>query len=363
MRRGGSQGPRWRRLILPTAAIILVLVVAIGRTELRVSGPVSVLPEKNADIRSEVEGIVETVFVDEGDRVQVGDLLARLSGHALVNDLEATMASIRETSATLEKLEAGPTPAEIAVQRAAVEKAKDQANYASMRLSKLKQAFVVEAVSAREFEDAQQLASTAEHDLDEAQRQLDVLTVGTRREDIDEARAKIEGLRAHGRFLQDQVGRLEVRSPVAGVVATPSRQLKAMEGQLVPSGGLIAKVYEFETVAALITISEKEIGDVRPGLPVELRSRAYPDLTFHGRVTSVAVAADASLASEGTPPPTPSSSPGRTFMVTCRLDNRSLQLKPGMTGQAKVLCGSCRNWNLARRQLARFFKVEVWSWW
>jgi hypothetical protein len=37
--------------------------------ELRVSGPVNALPIRNADVRTEIDGIIEAVHVDEGQEV------------------------------------------------------------------------------------------------------------------------------------------------------------------------------------------------------------------------------------------------------------------------------------------------------
>jgi len=54
---------------------------------------------------------------------------------------------------------------------------------------------------------------------------------------------------------------------------------------------------------------------------------------------------------------------GKTILVTTRIENRSLLLKPGMTGNAKILCGRRRIIDLLERRLARTFKVEFWSWW
>jgi hypothetical protein len=52
-----------------------------------------------------------------------------------------------------------------------------------------------------------------------------------------------------------------------------------------------------------------------------------------------------------------------TILVTTEIDNSSLLLKPGMTGQAKIYCGERRIIELIWRRLARMFKVEFWSWW
>jgi hypothetical protein len=175
-------------------------------------------------------------------------------------------------------------------------------------------------------------------------------------------------LETQQRFLDGEVRELTVVSPVTGIVATPSRQLREMERQLVGRGALIAKVYDFTAVMAQIVVSEKEIGDVRVGQPVVLRVRAYPNTPFHGTVTAIATAA------EGTPTATAQTPlggtaagggaiPGKTFIVTTRIDNRTLLLKPGMTGYAKVLGGERRIVSLITRRLARTFKVEFWSWW
>ena len=52
-----------------------------------------------------------------------------------------------------------------------------------------------------------------------------------------------------------------------------------------------------------------------------------------------------------------------TVLVTTQIDNRSLLLKPEMTGNAKILCGRHRIIDLVLRRLARTFEVEFWSWW
>jgi hypothetical protein len=55
--------------------------------------------------------------------------------------------------------------------------------------------------------------------------------------------------------------------------------------------------------------------------------------------------------------------PERTVLVTTRLDNAAGLLKPDMTGTAKIYCGSQRVIDLVTRRLARFIRVEFWSWW
>ena len=174
-------------------------------------------------------------------------------------------------------------------------------------------------------------------------------------------------MEAQQHFLESQLGLLDVVSPAAGVVATPARELNEMLGQFVPKGALIAKVYAVKTVTAQIVITEKDIGDVQVGQQVVLKSRAYPDMVFHGTVTTIATAADglsSGAADAATGKTASTTGTGvRTFVVTTQIDNRSGLLKPGMTGLAKVVGGERRVIDLVKRRLAHTFKVEFWSWW
>jgi len=349
------------------AAVALVLVF-LGRLELRIGGPFVVLPQENADVRAEVEGRVQEIAVEEGQQVQAGDVIARLSNHALVAELGKTESATQESRANLRKLEAGPTAEEIAVLKAAVSRAEDGLGYAQSNVTRLRSLYEKEAVTSQEYEAAQQLAGTAENDLADARGRLDLLVRRSRPEDIDASRARLESLEKQRRFLDGEVRELTVVSPVSGIVATPAPQLKEMHGQLVARGALIAKVYDFSTVLARIVVSEKEIGDVRVGQPVALRVRAYPNATFHGTVTAIATAADGTpiVAAQTAPGSTPAvggAVSNKTFTITTRIDNRDLLLKAGMTGYAKILGGQRRIVALVARRLARSLRVEVWSWW
>jgi hypothetical protein len=92
-----------------------------------------------------------------------------------------------------------------------------------------------------------------------------------------------------------------------------------------------------------------------------------PGSVFRGTVTAIATAADGTPVAGAQAPvaPTPGSAalPGRAFIVTTRIDNRDLLLKPGMTGWAKIYCGPRRIVEVVTRRAARTVRVEVWSWW
>jgi len=169
--------------------------------------------------------------------------------------------------------------------------------------------------------------------------------------------------------LQGQIARAEIRSPVDGVVATPELELREMAGQVVQKGALIAKVFELRKLTVEIAVPESEIADVKVGQQVLLKVRAYPNQTFNGAVISVATSAlsETPAAEAGSLLPVAHPSSGstgsvKTILVTTEIDNRSLLLKPGMSGHAKILCGERRVIDIITRRLSRTIKVEFWSW-
>jgi putative peptide zinc metalloprotease protein len=362
-----QEWPR-RRLAWAGALLLAFLYLVGGRMELRIGGPFSLLPERNVGIRAAIEGIVEEVTVDEGTRVRPGDRIARLSGREIAVELRKTDAQLEEAQALLRKLRAGPTGAELDVARAGVTRAEDRRRFAQGAAARLDTLVQLNGATRQEFEASQSLATTAESDLAEARARLSLLVRGSRPEDIAGVVAQVSRLSAQRNYLAAQLDFVDLVSDVDGVVATPSRQLREMEGQLVAKGALVATVFSLKSVVAQIVIPEQEIGDVRVGQPVTLRARAFPDRVFRGTVTAIATAAEGSAAPASTVSSASDPSGGRTlpdraFIVSTRIDNSSLLLKPGMTGYVKVHAGQRRILALIARRVARVFKVEVWSWW
>ncbi|PYJ98126.1 MAG: hypothetical protein DME23_13020 [Verrucomicrobia bacterium] len=345
--------------------------------ELRIKGPFDVLPVHNADVRAGVEGLIEEICVDEGQTVHQGDLIARLFDRDARAELQKTEAAIEEAQAKLRLLVAGPRPEEIEQARIEVAKDTEAIAFATSRQNRDKTLYEEKLVSKQELEDSEANLAQRKSELATAKSKLEVLLAGSRREDIEAMKAAITSLETQRNYLQEQLRLMRVVSSASGIVATPSRQLMEMKHQLVKKGDLIAKVYELKTITAEMVISERDIADVKVGQKVVLKARAYPEMTFYGKVTSIATAAQVSASSsssasasaiaqaQGNAPTTLTRSAvaPKSVTITTEIDNNSLFLKPEMTGQAKIFCGERRLLDLVTRRIARTVKVEFWSWW
>jgi len=191
------------KLLLIGAVAIPILVIC--RWELRVRGQFTVLPIHNADVRAEVEAIVATICVDEGDLVHQGDVVAQLSDRDVRADLQKTEAVKEEASARLRRLEAGPRSEEIVLGKATVATAEERVKFARGRLKRDKLLLEANLLSRKDFEESEALSQDRQNELTEASRKLEVLLAGCSPEEIQAVKAEIARLEGERVFLLDQL--------------------------------------------------------------------------------------------------------------------------------------------------------------
>jgi multidrug resistance efflux pump len=338
---------RLRAVALVAGAILALYVVPL---ELRVGGELDIAPARNTDVRAQVEGIIDAVYEDEGNRVAAGDTLARLSDRDFRVRLRMAETELGEKRAKLHLLEAGPRAEEVEVARLAVAKAEERLRYARAEVARNRTLAESEAASRRELEQSEETVSVLATELEEDRARLRMLALGSRPEEIAAMREEIAHSEAERQHLEGEVARTWVVAPHAGVVTTP--KLRERIGENVKPGDLIAEVYALETVTAEIAVPEQDIGEVRVGRPGSVRLRAYPERAFEGRVVAVAASAVEAPGQRA-----------RVVKATMELPNSDGLIKPSMTGYARISCGKRRALDVLTRGVRRFFRLEMWSWW
>ena len=180
-----------------------------------------------------------------------------------------------------------------------------------------------------------------EKDLADEQATLTLLEAGTRPDEIEAARACLLRLHEEAQYLEGLAVKQVVSSSISGVVVTS--HLKDKIGQYLKEGDLICVIEEPAVLEAEIAVAEQEVMYVQPGQRVELKVRALPFETLQGRVDRLAPRAglgDTSQPSVDRPPA--KVPPGETqgfVTVYCRLEYPTPELRPGMTGHARIYRG------------------------
>ena len=118
-------------------------------------------------------------------------------------------------------------------------------------------------------------------------------------------------------------------------------------GQYLREGDLIGVVEEPATLEVEITLAEQDVTRVQAGQRVELKARALPFETFTAQVDRIAAAAGRGDVQS-------------TVTLYCRLGNEGPDLRPGMTGQARVFTGRRSVGEVLLDRGLRLLRTEFW---
>src|SRR5882724_3696156 len=183
---------------------VLVATLFTFRMEMKVSGPFTVMPLHNADVRAQVEGIIDHIYVDEGDFVEKGAVIARLSDRDYAAELRKTSAEIEAKQAQLKLLKLGARKEEIELARTQVAKAEELARFADGYQVRDKLQYEQRLISIEELEKSQEMAVIRQKELQEARQKLKLLQLGNRPEEIEAIEAEGRRLESHQNYLTDQ---------------------------------------------------------------------------------------------------------------------------------------------------------------
>ena len=148
----------------------------------------------NIDVRQvnlafKVDGRIATLLVDEGDTVKAGQTVATLDGQYFEDDLRAVKARRDSTKATLDKLEHGSRPQEIASAEAQVAELQAASERAYQDFKRFEDLVTKGGVSKKDVDGYKSMMHEADARLAAAKQSLEMVTIGPREEEIAVARA------------------------------------------------------------------------------------------------------------------------------------------------------------------------------
>lgn len=298
-----------RQTTTPKADPLAGLTVPVTSADLTVKIDASgtIRPIQTVNLSPKSSGRLLELYVEQGDRVQKGQVIARMDDAELRVQLARTQAGVARAQARLAQLQTGNRPEEIAEAEARVNRSRADLVSAQARLDLAKErlernrSLADQGVIERDRLDGLvQEARSAQADLDrtkaaltESQKGRDRIRNGSRVEDIAAARADVAEARAQVALIQTQLNDTIVRAPFAGFISqkyaepgsfvTPTTSASSGSGATSTSIAALASGLE-----VLARVPEVDIGQIKLGQPVEVTADAYPDRVFQGRVKLVA---------------------------------------------------------------------------
>jgi HlyD family secretion protein len=253
------------------------------------------------------EGQIIRLFVNEGDDVEQGDLIAQMSDQKLQAQLNQAESALAKARAELAQRKAGSLPEEIAEAQARVDAAQASVmeaqatlNQAEVELERHHQLIAEGAISQRQVDEAiakaqeaQASFHAAQSRLREQQESLNQVRNGTRVEEIVQAEASVAETEAQLQYQRLQLAETQVYAPFSGTIA----RLFVQEGDFVApttttsSNDSATSASIAELVSGLeieARIPEASVAQIQVGQGVEIRTDAYPDQVFQGQIRLIA---------------------------------------------------------------------------
>ena len=277
-------------------------------------------PVHQASISTKITAPVRKFYVQRGDRVHRGQLLAVLDNHDLAAATLAAQGSYDQAKATFASTTSSALPEEIQTAQLNVTNTKTSLA-AQEKLYQSEQKLYREGAIARKQLDATQVVLTAARSAYEtAQKHLQNLQASGASQQRQAAKGQLEA--AHGQYqaASAQLAYTEIRSPIAGQVADRA----VYPGDVAPAGTPLLIVMDTAQVIARLHVPESQAALLKIGDKATLQAPGYTS-TFPAKVTVLSPALD------------PNST---TVEVWVQAENPRGELRPGTVVQVAIVANT-----------------------
>jgi len=217
-------------------------------------------------LATKIGGTLEWFRLEEGDRVEAGEEIARIETVDLELALAAARADQDLAAAELRLKQAGFRREEIAAARARAAALGTELAAAERELKRFQGLLDSGSGTEKSRDDALTRRDRAVQELRVAEEQLGQLEAGFRPEEIAAARARMAAAEARIAQIEQQIRDATLRSPTSGVVTE-----KLVEpGELLPAGAALALVTDLQTAWLTAYVAETDLGRIRLGQGAEI---------------------------------------------------------------------------------------------
>ncbi len=227
-----------------------------GQAILQASGYVT--PRRRATVAAKITGRVAEMLVEEGMRVEAGQVLARLDDAEAKRRLAAAEAEVRLARARLPEARASLALADAQFQR-------------------------VSALHRRGF--------ASDDDRDRARTAYDAA-----RSQVAAAEESLKAAEAAREVARQDLENCTIRAPFTGIAVSKDAQVGEMVSPVSAGGGFtrtgIATVVDMDSLEVEVDVNEAFIARIHPGQRVEAALDAYPDWKIPAAVRTVIPTAD-----------------------------------------------------------------------
>jgi multidrug resistance efflux pump len=278
-----SAGPPFAAAASPPAA----------RGQIALESKGYVIPTHRILVSPKVPGMLMKLNVEEGERVQKGDVLGQIESVEYEADLQRALATLKLAQERLRELEAGGRFEEIKRGEAELLEATEtmrgiEADY--KRITQLQQSG---SVTQAEYDSISSNYQAQKARIDRLTFALRLLEKPAREEVIAQAQAEVAQADADVVKARWRLDNCTIRSPISGTILKKNAEEGNIVNPIAFNGSFsVCEAADLSDLEIDLNIQERDVAKVFPGQRCTVRAEAYPDRVYEGQVSRLMPIAD-----------------------------------------------------------------------
>jgi HlyD family secretion protein len=289
-------------------------------------------PKIQVNVGANAMGRITRLFVNEGDHVRKGQILAQLENIQSASDVAAAKAALESSITDQVAAEANFKTSQAALKSSTADAAQKKQDYD--RNASLYKAGLISTADYETKKSAYEVAA--------AVVSQDQSRVAQARAQLDSAQGHVAQARATLTHSSDVLSKTTYEAPFAGVVT----YIPVHEGETVvmgiqnSPGSTLMTLADMGIITAEVQVDETDIVNVKLGQTADVTIDAIPGKTFKGEVTEIGDNAIVRSTGLATSQSTASSQEAKDFKVVITLKDPPQNVRPGLSTTAKITTGT-----------------------
>lgn len=307
-------------------------------------------PKKRVNVKSRVEGRIKKVYVNAGDTVEAGQLIAEVDPEVVQARVDEQKSNVSAAASQLEKaklsasLELQQDELKLKLAKKSYERALAQLAEAEKIHSRKKELLLQGFISQQEGDTAKTSMDVAQKDVESQKENIKLASENFLRnkkistQEILSAKARMDGAKASYKAALENLQYTKVYAPLSGLVTfrgVEEGELVASESFGKQSGTTIVTVSDLSEMYATADVDEVDMGKLKTRQKAEIALDAVSEETYKGKIVEIGMQSSR-IQNAG-------ANEISTFPVKIKIAGNDKRLKPGMSCNIDVLTKHLKN--------------------
>lgn len=274
-----------------STAAVPTAVSRQGTTALESQG--YIIPAHQILVSPQVSGRIVELHIEEGRRVEKGEVLAKLEDTEYQADMNRAKSMVKAASERLRELQNGSRPEEVA--QAKAELGESQAQLAQLRTQweRVLTLRKTDAITEQEYEESESRYRAMEMRVLKLTNSFKLMELGPRDEQKENARALLDQAKADLVKAEWRLNNCIIRAPISGTILKKNAEEGNIVNPIAFNGSFsLCDMADLADLEVDLNVQERDVSTVFKGQKCRVRSLAYPDRTYEGYVSRLMPIAD-----------------------------------------------------------------------